>query len=159
MPAAEVEANRRETQRLDALERPLREAKRKIEAPFMQQILDREIAKLPDYMQLAWKTPPEKRTEGQKLNVIQIEKTMSNDTLRALVTEKDVVALMPDDVKAKHAAVAARDGGARQAAAEAARRPRWRSANVAASRSHRSSCIAAAPTRPARRCRPACYRS
>jgi mono/diheme cytochrome c family protein len=107
VPAGDVEANRRETQRLDALERPLRDARRKIEAPFMQQILDREIAKLPDYMQLAWKTPPEKRTEGQKLNVIQIEKTISNDTLRALVTEKDVVALMPDDVKAKHAAIAA----------------------------------------------------
>ena len=87
------------------MQRPLRDAKRKIEAPYMQQILDREIAKLPEYMQLAWKTPPEKRTEGQKLNVIQIEKTISNDSLRALITEKDVVSLMPDDVKVKHAQV------------------------------------------------------
>ena len=43
--------------------------KRKIEAPYLQQILDREIAKLPEYMQIAWKTPPDKRTTGQKLNV------------------------------------------------------------------------------------------
>lgn len=118
VPAAEVEANRRETQRLDGLQRPLRDAKRKIEAPFMQQILDREIAKLPDYMQLAWKTPPEKRTEGQKLNVIQIEKTIANDTLRALVTEKDVVALMADEVKARHAQLNA------QIAALEAQRPK-----------------------------------
>jgi mono/diheme cytochrome c family protein len=117
VPAHEVEANRREASRIDAQQRPLRDAKRKLEAPFMQQILDREIAKLPDYMQLAWKTPPEKRTEGQKLNVIQIEKTISNDTLRALVTEKDVVALMPDDVKAKHADLSA------QIAALEAKRP------------------------------------
>ena len=107
VPAHEVEANRREAQRIDALQRPLREAERAIEAPYMQQILDREIAKLPEYMQIAWKTPPEQRSEGQKLNVIQIEKTITNDTLRALVTEKDIVALMPDDVKAKHADVKA----------------------------------------------------
>jgi mono/diheme cytochrome c family protein len=102
VPPADVDANRRETQRIDALARPLRETKRQLEAPYLQQILDREIAKLPDYMQAAWKTPAEQRTEGQKLNVIQIEKTITNDTLRALVTEPDIVRLMPADVKAKH---------------------------------------------------------
>ena len=56
-----------------ALQRPLREEKTKIEAPYLQMILDREIAKLPEYMQLAWKTPPDQRTPGQKLNVTQIE--------------------------------------------------------------------------------------
>jgi mono/diheme cytochrome c family protein len=101
-PAGEVEANRREGTRIDGLLRPLREKKRTIEAPFLQQILDREIAKLPEYMQVAWKTPADKRTEGQKLNVIQIEKTITNDSLRALVTEPDIVALMPADVKATH---------------------------------------------------------
>ena len=35
------------------------------------------------------------RTPGQRLNVIQIEKTLQDDTLRAKITEKDIVALMP----------------------------------------------------------------
>ena len=81
-------------------------------------ILDREIAKLPEYMQVAWKTPPEQRTPGQRLNVTQIETTVTpTDTLRKLVTEKDIVALMPADVKAKHARVEGTDRGAREAAA------------------------------------------
>jgi hypothetical protein len=58
-------------------------------------------------MQIAWKTPPEQRTEGQRLNVIQIERTLEINSLRKLVTEEDVVALMPPDVKAQHAAVVA----------------------------------------------------
>jgi len=105
--AADVEANRRDAQRVDALARPLRETKRQLEAPYLQQILDREIAKLPEYMQLAWKTPADKRTDGQKLNVIQIEKTITNDSLRALVTELDIVVLMSADVKARHETVKA----------------------------------------------------
>jgi hypothetical protein len=70
--------------------------------------MDREIAKLPAYLQAAWRTPPEKRTEGQKLNVIQIEKTLGSDTLRGLVTEKDIVLLMGPDVQAAHEAVKTR---------------------------------------------------
>ena len=38
-------------------QRPLRQEKTKIEAPYLQMIVDREIAKLPEYMQIAWKTP------------------------------------------------------------------------------------------------------
>src|SRR6185503_18153627 len=84
--ATEVEANRKERARLEALQRPLEAKKKEIEKPYHQQIVDREVAKLPEYMQIAWKTPADQRTEGQKLNVIQIEKTITNDTLRALVT-------------------------------------------------------------------------
>jgi mono/diheme cytochrome c family protein len=107
-PAHDVETNRKAAQAIDAQQRPLRDEIKKLEAPYLQQILDREIAKLPEYMQIAWKTPPEKRTEGQRLNAIQIEKTITNDSLRALTTEKDIVVLMPDDVKAKHAEVKAK---------------------------------------------------
>jgi hypothetical protein len=53
-------------------------------------------------MQIAWKTPAEQRTEGQRLNVIQIERTLEINSLRKLVTEDDVVALMPPEVKAEH---------------------------------------------------------
>ena len=103
VPQAEVDANRKETQRIDALIKPIRGKKDQLEKPYHQQIIDREIAKLPDYMQLAWKTPPEKRTEGQRLNVIQIQGTLAINSLRKLVTTADVVALMPPDVQAQHA--------------------------------------------------------
>ena len=107
-PPAEVEANRKETQRIDGLQRPLRTQKTQIEAPYLQMIVDREIAKLPEYMQVAWKTPPDQRTPGQKLTVTQIEKTVTpSDTTRKLVNENDIVALMPADVKTKHADVKA----------------------------------------------------
>jgi mono/diheme cytochrome c family protein len=103
VPESEVAANRKETQRIDALIKPLRGKKDAIEKPYHQQIIDREIAKLPDYMQLAWNTPADKRTEGQRLNVIQIQGTLAINSLRKLVTTADVVALMPPDVKAQHA--------------------------------------------------------
>ena len=107
-PAAEADANRKETQRIDGLQRPLRQEKTKIEAPYLQMIVDREIAKLPEYMQVAWKTPPDQRTPGQKLTVTQIERTVTPaDTTRKLVNENDIVVLMPPDVKAKHDAVKA----------------------------------------------------
>jgi hypothetical protein len=105
-PSAEVDANRAESQRIQNLQRPLQDEKRKIEAPYQQMILEREIAKLPEYMQIAWRTPPAQRTDGQKLTVTQIERTVTtSDTTRKLVTEADLVALMPDEVKAKHAEV------------------------------------------------------
>ncbi|MGQ0733951.1 MAG: DUF1553 domain-containing protein [Acidobacteriota bacterium] len=104
-PAPEVEANRAERGRLEALRKPLEEKKKAIEQPFHQQIVEREVARLPEYLQIAWKTPPDKRTEGQRLNVTQIEDTLSLGSLRKLVLEEHVVALMPEDVKAEHEAV------------------------------------------------------
>jgi mono/diheme cytochrome c family protein len=106
-PAAEISANRAETQRIEALQKPLRAQKTALEKPYHQILIDREIAKLAPYMQEAWNTPAEKRTEGQRLNVKQIEDTLGLNSLRKLLTEKDVVDLMPADVKAKHAAVKA----------------------------------------------------
>ncbi|HEY7497320.1 MAG TPA: DUF1553 domain-containing protein [Vicinamibacterales bacterium] len=105
VPAHEVEANRKETARIDGLIRPLRQQKREIEAPYLKQLVDREIAMLPEYLRLAYQTPPAQRTEGQKLNAAQVEKTLQNDTLRAKITEKDLVPLMIDAEKARHAAL------------------------------------------------------
>ena len=110
VPQEEVDRNRAETTRIDALIRPIRDKKNAIEKPYHQQIIDREVAKLPDYMQLAWKTPPAQRTDGQRLNVIQIESTLAIGSLRKLVVEKDVVALMPPDVQAQHAALVSQIG-------------------------------------------------
>ena len=36
--------------------RPLRQAKRGIEAPYLKQLVDAEIVKLPEYLQSAWHT-------------------------------------------------------------------------------------------------------
>ena len=107
VPQADVAANRAETQRIEALQKPLRAQKTALEKPYHQILIDRELAKLAPYMQEAWNTPPEKRTEGQRLNVKQIEDTLGLNSLRKLLTEDDVVKLMPADVKAKHASVKA----------------------------------------------------
>jgi len=106
-PPEEVEANRAERRRIDDLIEPLAAKKEAIEKPYHDQIVAREVAKLPEYMQIAWKTPPDERTEGQRLNVVQIEKTLELGSLRNLVQEEHVVALMPEDVKAGHAVVKA----------------------------------------------------
>ena len=105
VPAHQVNAHRAETQRVDNLLRPLRQTKREIEAPYLKQLVDAEVARLPEYLQAAWKTPVAQRTEGQRLNAAQIERTLQMDSLRAKITEKDTVALMPDDVRRKHAEV------------------------------------------------------
>ena len=102
-----VAANGEERRRIRGLMGPLEDRKEEIEQPYHQQIVDREVAKLPEYMQIAWNTPPEERTEGQRLNVIQIEKTLELGSLRNLVREEHVVELMPDEVKAQHAEVKA----------------------------------------------------
>ena len=107
VPPGQVTVHRAETRRIDALQKPLRARKTAIEKPYHQRIVDREVAKLPEYLQTAWKTPAAQRTEGQRLSVVQIEDTLGIGSLRKLVTERDVVALMPADARAQHAAVKA----------------------------------------------------
>jgi len=106
-PSHEVAANQKERDRIDALIKPLQAKKKEIEKPFHDQIVAREIAKQPEYLQLAWKAPPEQRTEGQRLNVVQIEETLMVGSLRNLVLEEHVVALMTDEARAAHAGVKA----------------------------------------------------
>jgi mono/diheme cytochrome c family protein len=116
--AQEVAAHRAETQRVEDQLRPLRQAKRDLEAPSLKQLVDAEIALLPDYLQAAWKTLPSDRTDGQRLNVAQIQRTLQMDSLRAKITERDIVALMPPDVRLKHSELK------EQIAATEARKPR-----------------------------------
>ena len=124
-PSHEVAASDAERQRIDALIKPLQAKKLGIEKPYHDQIVAREVAKLPDYLQAAWRTPAADRTEGQRLNVVQIEETLKVGSLRNLVHEDHVVVLMPDDVKAAHAAVKAEIR-----ALEATRPPRLPSARA-----------------------------
>jgi cytochrome c553 len=96
-----VAAFTRETERIAALEKPLRKARTDIEAPYRKRLMDEAISKLPEYLQTAWRTPPEQRTDGQKLNVQQIEKTLTNDTLAHRIEDKQILALMTDEERQK----------------------------------------------------------
>jgi hypothetical protein len=53
VPPDVVAANLAETQRIDGLLKPLRGQKSALEKPYHQQIVEREVAKLPEYMQIA----------------------------------------------------------------------------------------------------------
>jgi mono/diheme cytochrome c family protein len=124
-PSHDVAANAAERQRIDALIKPLQAKKLAIEKPYHDQIVAREVAKLPDYLQIAWRTPAAERTEGQRLNVVQIEETLRVGSLRNLVKEDHVVVLMPEPVQQAHAAVTAEIR-----ALEATRPPRLPSARA-----------------------------
>ncbi len=97
-----VAAHKAETERIEKLQRPIRKAKTELEAPYLKILVDEAVSRLPEYMQIAWNTPAEKRTAGQKLNVQQIRKTLEDDTLSQKLTEKDIVARMSAEDKAKH---------------------------------------------------------
>jgi Protein of unknown function (DUF1553) len=103
MVSAEVvAAHKAETQRIEGLQRPLKKAKEEIEAPYLKAMVEEAVSRLPEYMQIAWRTPPEKRTPGQRLTVQQIKKTLEDDTLSQKLTEKDIVARMSVDDKRRH---------------------------------------------------------
>jgi mono/diheme cytochrome c family protein len=97
-----VAAHRAESQRVEGLQRPLKKAKEELEAPYLKALVEEAVSRLPEYMQMAWRTPPEKRTPGQRLNVQQIKKTLEDDSLSQKLTEKDIVARMSDDDKREH---------------------------------------------------------
>ncbi|HMZ21313.1 MAG TPA: DUF1549 and DUF1553 domain-containing protein, partial [Blastocatellia bacterium] len=97
-----VAAHKAETDRIEKLQRPIRKAKTELEAPYLKMLVDEAVSRLPEYMQIAWNTPADKRTPGQKLNVQQIRKTLEDDTLSMKLTEKDIVARMPAEDQAKH---------------------------------------------------------
>ncbi len=106
-PADEVAASQAERERIDRLIEPLVAAKGALEQPFHKIVMDREIATLPAYLQDAWNTPEEGRTEGQRLNVVQIEASLAVDSLRGSISEADVVELMTPNVVLAHDAVKA----------------------------------------------------
>jgi mono/diheme cytochrome c family protein len=105
VPAHDVEAQKAAVAKIDQQQRPLRQAKRELEAPYLKQLVDQEIERLPEYLQMAWKTPEAQRTEGQKLNVAQIEKTLQNDSLRAKITDANLVPMMTPAEREKHRAL------------------------------------------------------
>ncbi len=106
-PAPKIEANRAERKRLEQLIAPLLTAKAALEEPFHRVLVTREIVKLPEYLQEAWSTPEDERTEGQRLNAAQMTRSLGVDAFRGIITTDDVVELMPHNVALAHSAVRA----------------------------------------------------
>jgi len=99
--AAAVAAHRAATQKVDELQKPLREARSKLEAPYLKRLVDEAVARLPEYMQTAWRAPEGQRTEGQRLTVRQIERTLKTGELSMKLTDAHVLALMSEQDKSQ----------------------------------------------------------
>ena len=72
----QVAAHKQERERIDKLQAPLKAEAARIAKPYKDAYVAEKKAALPDYLKAALATPPDQRNEGQKLNVIQIEKTL-----------------------------------------------------------------------------------
>ena len=77
------------------MQAPWKDKLKQLEQPYRDRLTAEKKAKLPDYIQLALRTPPEKRTEGQKLNATQVEKTLS-------IEAKDLYAALSPEDKTEH---------------------------------------------------------
>ena len=75
----EIERFKAEDRRIMDLEKPLKAQIAEVEKPTRDRLLADKRAKLPGYIQQALATDPQKRTEGQRLNAEQVEKTLSVD--------------------------------------------------------------------------------
>jgi len=92
---SEIDAYKAENKRIDGLQDPLKKGKADLEKTYREILFAEKIAKLAPYMQEAWRTPADRRTEGQRLNARQIEKTLQ-------ITEEEILARMPGKEAAEH---------------------------------------------------------
>ncbi|MGH9657086.1 MAG: DUF1553 domain-containing protein, partial [Bryobacteraceae bacterium] len=104
--SAALAAHKAEMQKIDGLQKTLRKAKSDVEEPYRKRLFDEALSRLPDYLGIAWRTPADKRTEGQRLNVRQIEKTLLADQTSGKISERHILALMPEDEKRRHREIA-----------------------------------------------------
>ena len=82
---------------INAQQEPLKEELRNVEAPYRKRIFEERLDELPSYYRVAWETPEAERTEGQKLNAIQV------DALIRQIQRPDVIARLSDAERARHA--------------------------------------------------------
>lgn len=97
-PLADAETiarNVAENKRIDALQKPAKQAVLDFLKPTRDRMTEAKRASLPEYMQLALRTPPEKRTEGQALNAKQVEVTLK-------ISDEDVLKQLSASEKARH---------------------------------------------------------
>jgi hypothetical protein len=93
-PAAAVAAFNAAQKEIAAMQAPLEKERTALEKPYRDRIFEQKLAKLPEYMQIAWRTPAENRTEGQRLNAQQIRATMQ-------ITDEEILAIMSAEDKAR----------------------------------------------------------
>jgi hypothetical protein len=74
--AAEVARHREDAGAIEKQLNVLRAEKAAIEKPYRDRLLEEKKSRLADYIKVALATPPEKRTEGQRLNAKQVEATL-----------------------------------------------------------------------------------
>lgn len=92
---AEQATHKAELKRIEALQAPMRKQVREVEQPFRDAIVARRKAALPEYMLAALDTPEGKRTEGQKLNAVQVRRSLDN------IREEELEAEMSLPARAK----------------------------------------------------------
>jgi mono/diheme cytochrome c family protein len=92
---AELAKHKAAVKAIEELQKPIRKEIRAVEQPTRDKIIAKRKAELPEYMRLALATPMEKRTEGQKLNANQVEKTLES------IREEDLIAEMPPAAQKK----------------------------------------------------------
>ncbi len=74
-----VRAHKSEQKRIDDLQQPFKDKQKALLKPHRDELMAELIAKQPDYIQEAWRLPAAERTEGQRLNVRQIEHTFEHE--------------------------------------------------------------------------------
>lgn len=90
--AAEIVKHQEALKTWEAIVKPVKDEKAAVEEPYRQRLLADKKDKFADYIKVALATPPEKRTEGQRLNAIQVEKTLKVDEVEveAVLSSDDV---------------------------------------------------------------------
>jgi mono/diheme cytochrome c family protein len=96
----EIAAHKAEMSRIDRLQEPLKKEKRALEEPYRKRLFEEGLKALPEYMRVAWQTPLDQRTDGQRLNALQIEKALVFDD------EKIRPVLSPEDREKQDALIA-----------------------------------------------------
>ena len=82
-----VAAHEAEQRKVDELQLPVEQSKENLEEPYRKRLFEERIEALPPYLQVAWRTSPDERTEGQRLNARQIQETLK-------IEEKEILAVM-----------------------------------------------------------------
>lgn len=99
-----IAAHQQELKSWEAEINPVREKKTRFEQPYRDRLLAAKKDRLADYIKVALATPAEKRTEGQRLNALQVEKTLRVDDaeIEAALTAEDKIRweALKDDIKA-----------------------------------------------------------
>jgi hypothetical protein len=96
-----------EIKRIDGLVAPLKRQIAEVEKPYREKIVADKRSKLPAYLITALQTPAEKRTEGQRLNVIQVQKSLVADENELKVALSAAVLERRTEIQKKMAALEA----------------------------------------------------